>query len=224
MSLRAWMGFAPIFLCVSFTARAAAPDTAAATVALHHFLSGVSTLTADFTQTQTDGTGKVVQTQSGVVWLQRATSSSARGRFRWDYEKPYKQLIVCDGKKIWVYDPDLQQVTVRSAKQALAGSPSALLAQHATLTDAFRITGTHEDQGQQVVQLVPLNRQSDFKSVTLALAAGVPVRMVFRDQLGDATAIRFTDVKTNLKLAASRFEFTPPKGVAVVGAGAPDPD
>lgn len=201
---------------------AAAPASAARGMptppALRHFLDHVSTFSAAFTQTRTDDTGKVVATQSGRMWLQRATSATAHGRFRWAYEKPYKQLIVCDGDRVWVYDPDLEQVTVRPATQVLAGSPAALLSQRTTLTDAFTVASAGEVAGEQVVKLTPRDSRSDFQSVSLSLRDGVPHRMVFRDQLGDATEVRFSDIKTNQHIDADRFQFKPPKGVTVVTA------
>ncbi|MDN5875002.1 MAG: outer membrane lipoprotein chaperone LolA [Sinobacteraceae bacterium] len=185
--------------------------------ALQHFINHVSTFSADFEQTQMDGNGRIIKQQSGQVWLQRAGSAQDNGRFRWAYEKPYKQLIVCDGRRIWVYDPDLQQVTVRPAEQVLAGSPAALLAQRTTLSDAFVVAGATMSKGERVVRLEPRDKQSDFKTVVLSLKKGVPTRMLFRDQLGDTTEVRFSHIHTNRKIAAERFQFKPPKGVTVVG-------
>lgn len=199
-------------------APAAPPPADAGIAALRAFVDHVATFTADFSQTQTDAQGKIIQQQSGQVWLERANDKGGQGRFRWAYEKPYAQLLVCDGKRIWVYDPDLEQVTVRSASQALAGSPAELLAQRAALTDAFIVTAGEATHGEQHVELTPKDPQSDFRSVALDLKDGAPVRMVFHDQLGNATEVAFTNVKTNVKIPDKQFKFTPPKGVAVVGA------
>ncbi|HEX7380756.1 MAG TPA: outer membrane lipoprotein chaperone LolA, partial [Nevskiaceae bacterium] len=203
------------------TAASAAPAASGNDVggeALRHFMAQVQTFTADFTQTQSDETGRITRKQSGQVWLQRATPGAENGRFRWAYEKPYKQLIVFDGTRVWVYDPDLQQVTVRPAGKAFAGSPAALLAARTTLTDAFDVLSSTGMNGQEHVELVPKDSQSDFKSVSLLFAGDVPVRMVFRDHLGDVTDVQFTDVKTNVHIAPGQFSFDPPKGVTVVGA------
>lgn len=192
-----------------------ADDSARA--ALKHFVDGVHTLQADFKQVQTDDNGRVVKSQSGQMWLSRP------GKFRWSYDKPYKQLIVCDSHKIWVYDPDLQQVTVRSAKQALTGSPAALLTQRAALSDAFTLQNGGSDNGLQVVRLIPKSKDSDYKSIELSLRKGVPVRMVFHDQLGDTIDVSFSNVRTNVPVAADTYRFKPPAGVTVVGSAAPDP-
>ncbi len=206
-------------LAVAMPASAAPPAADTGAAALRTFVDHVATFTADFAQTQTDEKGQVIQQQSGQVWLERASGKGGQGRFRWAYEKPYAQLLVCDGRQIWVYDPDLEQVTVRSAAQALAGSPAQLLSQRATLTEAFNVASDGDADGEQHVKLTPKDTQSDFKSVSLVLKGGAPVQMVFRDQLGNTTTVDFTNVKTNVDIPARQFEFKPPQGVTVVGAG-----
>ena len=186
--------------------------------ALKQFVDRVQTLSADFKQVQTDDKGAVVKSQTGHMWIKRP------GRFRWDYDKPYKQTIVCDGDKIWVYDPDLQQVTVRAAKQALAGSPAALLSQRGALTDAFALSDEGSDAGAQKIRMTPKSKNSDFQSIELWLKDGVPVHMAFHDQLGDVTDVRFDNLQVNKSVAPDHFKFTVPKGVDVVGEGAPDTD
>lgn len=180
---------------------------------LRKFVDGVQTLTADFSQVQTDEGGKVTGSSSGKLALSRP------GKFRWTYEKPYSQLMICDGKRIWLYDPDLAQVTVRSAEQALNGTPAALLSQKALLSDAYTLQDGGTENGASIVRLLPKSSEGDFKSIELWLANGVPQRMRFHDQLGGRTDIRFTAIKANTKLDAAQFNFTPPKGVEVVDGG-----
>src|ERR1044071_8218984 len=94
---------------------------------LKRFVDGAQTVTARFEQVQRDEDGKTVQTSSGRMWLARpASAARGTGKFRWSYEKPYEQLMVCDGDRIWMYDPDLAQVTVRPAQEALSGTPAEL--------------------------------------------------------------------------------------------------
>ncbi|PPE73009.1 outer membrane lipoprotein carrier protein LolA [Solimonas fluminis] len=180
---------------------------------LRKFVDGVQTLTADFSQVQSDEAGKVTGTSSGKIALSRP------GKFRWTYEKPYAQLMVCDGKKIYLYDPDLAQVTVRSAEQALSGTPAALLSQKALLGDAYTLQDGGSENGASIVRLLPKSQDGDFKSIELWLSNGVPQRMRFHDQLGGKTDIRFTAIKTNPKIDAAQFSFTPPKGAEVVDGG-----
>jgi len=181
-----------------------------ADAALARFLDGVKSFQASFTQTQTDERGQKIQSSSGVMALSRP------GKFRWQYAAPAEQLIVTDGTKLWLYDQDLKQVTVRPAEEALQGTPAALLAQKKTLTDAFTVTDEGDADGVKQLKLVPKSKESDFENVSLWLKDGAPVRMLFRDTLGGATDIRFSATRTNGKLDAALFRFTPPKGVEVI--------
>jgi outer membrane lipoprotein carrier protein len=198
-----------LFLLIGL-AGAAQADPAAD---LKKFVDGVTTLTAEFKQVQSDEKGKVLTTSTGRMWLSRP------GRFRWAYETPYKQLMVCDGKKLWMYDPDLSQVTVRAAGEALLGTPAALLSQRSTLSDQF----TLEDGGSQgtirVVRLKPKSGDSDFKAIELSLKDGIPQRMKFLDQLGGTSTISFSNVDTDSHPEESLFHFTAPKGTEVIEAG-----
>lgn len=192
----------------SFSASAEDPQQT-----LKRFADNVQTLSAQFSQVQTDEDGRQVATSSGRMWLSRP------GRFRWNYEQPYVQQMVCDGQKIWLYDPDLAQVTVRSAEQALQGTPAALLSQQALLSDAFVLADGGREGEANVVRLVPRSGDSDFKSIELWLVNGTPQRMRFHDQLGGLTDIRFSEIRQNAKLDAALFRFAPPKGVEVVDGG-----
>lgn len=177
---------------------------------LKAFLEGMQSLTADFTQSQSDERGEQISSSSGRMQLARP------GRFRWNYESPYPQLIVCDGSKIWLYDPDLAQVTVRPAAEALAGTPAALLAQNATLSDEFDVQQQERQGNAEVLRLTPKSPDTDFKSVDLWLERGLPQRMIFLDTLGNRTDIAFSNLKANTRIPDAEFRFTPPKGVEVV--------
>ena len=184
-------------------------------VALQRFVSGVQTLSANFEQVQTDEKGQVLAQRSGTFELARP------GRFRWAYAQPYEQLMVCDGERVFNYEPDLAQVTVRDAADILRGTPAALLAQAgADLGDGFVIEDGGRDANADLVRLKPKADESDFRAIEMWLIQGVPQRMRFLDTLGGATDIRFSQVRTGLKLDAARFRFTPPKGVEVIDAGA----
>ncbi len=184
-----------------------------AEAALARFVDGVSSYQATFTQVQTDERGMKIQNSSGTMALSRP------GKFRWQYAAPSEQLIVTDGSKLWLYDQDLKQVTVRPAEEALQGTPAALLSQKKTLTETFTVSDEGDSDGVKKLKLTPKSKDSDFQDVSLWLKAGAPVRMVFRDTLGGATDINFAQVKTNAKLDAALFRFIPPKGVEVIESG-----
>lgn len=181
---------------------------------LRQFVENVRTLEGRFAQTQTDEHGELVTSGGGFVSIARP------GKFRWSYDQPYEQLMVCDGVKIWAYDPDLAQVTVRPAGEALAGTPAELLATKARLADNFTVADLGEENGFRHVSLKPKSEQSDFKLIELWLKAGVPQRLRFQDPLGGTTDVELRDLKVNTAIPDSKFRFTPPKGVEVVEAAA----
>jgi outer membrane lipoprotein carrier protein len=204
--------FASGVLAVSAASRAdSAQDT------LKRFTEGVQTFEAHFEQVQSDDHGQVTAKSSGHFWLARPAAGGAAGKFRWAYEKPYQQLTVCDGSKLYAYDPDLNQVTVRDAKSALAGTPAELLSQKVSLEKTFSIKGAGSEGEDQLVNLVPKSKDSDFKTIELELnKAGAPVRMRFADQIGGHSEVSFSEIKTNTAIDTAQFHFDPPKGSEVV--------
>ncbi|EQD57361.1 outer membrane lipoprotein carrier protein LolA, partial [mine drainage metagenome] len=130
---------------------------------------------------------------------------------------PYHQLIVADGKRVWVYDPDLQQVTVRAQNSAEAHSPLNVLTDLKLLDRQFKVSedGTHD--GQAWLKLRPNNDHAEFKYAELGFADNQLQTMVFEDLLSDRTTIRFSDWQRNARLPADTFRFTPPPGADVIG-------
>jgi chaperone LolA len=192
-----------------------APSAWAATqaeVTLKRFVEGVSTLDAKFTQVQFDDLGDEIGRSTGRVQLARP------GRFRWSYEQPYVQLMVCDGQTIWLYDQDLNQVTVRAAAQALAGTPAAILSDSGQLGASFSLEDLGSRNQQRGVKLVPRSPDGDFKSIELWLSGDAPTRMRFHDQLDGISEIRFSEVRTNAALDPQIFRFVPPAGAEVIQA------
>jgi len=212
--------FLPLLLLALAPAAFADP----ADEALKRFVDGAQTVTASFEQVQKDEKGKNVQTSSGRMWLARPGSAGhGSGKFRWTYEKPYEQVMVCDGDKIWMYDPDLAQVTVRPAQEALSGTPAELLWRRATLSDQFKIEDGGAQGDMHVVRLKPKSADSDFKMIELGLRGSAPAKMRFYDQLGGTSEVRFDDVQVNGKIDDAQFRFKPPKGAEVVEAGGEQP-
>lgn len=183
---------------------------ASAEAELRQFVEGVRSFSGRFSQVQTDEHGELVSSGAGLVAIARP------GRFRWSYDQPYEQLMVCDGQTIWAYDPDLKQVSVRPAGEALAGTPAELLAQNARLSENFTTRDLGESDGLRVVLLEPKSEQSDFKSIEMSLRNGVPQRLKFSDPLGGSTVVELRDLKVNVAIPDAQFQFTPPRGVEVV--------
>lgn len=188
---------------------------ATAESSLARFINEVNTFSGRFVQTQTDEFGELILAGEGEVSIERP------GRFRWAYEEPYEQLMVCDGQTIWAYDKDLAQVTVRPAGDTLAGTPAELLARNARLGDNYQIEEIAESSGLQRVRLTPKAEESDFKRIDLWLDEGVPRRLSFSDPLGGQTEVELLDLKVNQALDGELFRFTPPAGTEVVAADSP---
>ena len=193
-------------LCASNLARA---DEAAEQAASARFLSEVKTFSAVFEQVQTDEAVVLLSEQGGQLWLARP------GRFRWSFETPYPQLMLSDGENIWLYDPDLEQATVRPARAALSGTPAELLTQNQGVLDQFRLEVLPTEGGASGLRLIPRD-EGDFQSVDLWLRQGVPQKLRFRDQLGGETTVRFSEIKVNPHTDAEQFKFDPPQGTEVI--------
>ena len=189
----------------------AAADKAAA-ARMRSAIGGLASLRADFEQSVTDAKGKVLERAEGTMSLSRP------GRFRWDYRVP-AQLIVSDGRTVWIHDVDLEQVTIRPAAEALQGTPAQLLLDQGDLATEFAITDGGRADGLDWCRLVPRNAGSDFREIRLALAHGELSRLQLLDRLGQTTEIRFSKVERNPRLDAGSFQFTPPPGVDIVGRG-----
>jgi outer membrane lipoprotein carrier protein len=196
-------------LCGAILARASA--SAAATVEKQ--LSGLSSWTADFSQTIDDGHGNVLRSAAGKLYLQRP------GKFRWDYSQPSEQLVLADGKKIWFYDKDLAQANVRDMDTSLASTPASLLSGSGSISAQFTVTALPDSGGLQWFQLIPKHADTDFQLVRIGFDKGELRSMFLADKLNQITQLSFSDSKRNVDLPADLFTFVPPPGVDVIGLG-----
>jgi chaperone LolA len=188
----------------------------AATAALVRILAGIRSFQAKFVQTVHDPALRTARRRSGRVWIARP------GRFAWVYEAPNPERIVADGQRIWVYDEELEQVTVRPERAALGRRPDLLLAGSADVRRLYRIT--YEGiVGRIAWYVLRPRRPGPFVRVTIGLRDGVPVAMRLRDRLGERTDLRFRDVVLNAPISPERFRFHPPPGTAVLGGNAGSP-
>lgn len=183
---------------------------ASATKALKTFLGQTQTVRARFAQMVLDKNLKPLQQAQGVMQFSRP------GKFRWDYQKPYEQVIVGDGTRLWIHDKDLNQVTVRKLDRALGASPAALLAGSNELERDFTLKNVASEKGLDWLEAVPKNRDTIFERVRMGFGKSGLEAMELRDQFGQVTVITFADVERNPKLSAEVFRFTPPKGADVI--------
>lgn len=178
---------------------------------LHDFLKSTKTLKADFAQSVIAKNGRKPQQSSGVVAIARP------GKLRWEIQKPFPQLVVGDGEKIWIHDPELQQVTVRKAGQAIGGSPAALLSGSNELERNFTLKEAGEADGLAWVEATPKVSESGFERVRLGFSGSDLRAMELLDSFGQTTLIHLTRLERNPALPAATFKFVPPAGVDVVG-------
>jgi outer membrane lipoprotein carrier protein len=178
---------------------------------LNAFSKGVKTMQSSFSQSISDANGRKKDQNSGLVSLM------APRQFRWDIQKPYPQLIVADGNAIWVHDVELEQVNVRAQSFDESNSPLAVLLDLAMLDVEFKSVERKSAQGQQWLRLTAKAKNPDFKYADLGFAGNQLQTMRILDNFGQKTEITFSKWTRNANLPPSLFQFTPPKGVDVIG-------
>ncbi len=195
-------------LLLAFMASAAHAD---AVDALREFTRDAKTGRATFKQVVTTTDTAKKKTSSGSFEFARPN------RFRFAYAKPYEQVIVGDGESVWLYDVDLQQVTVRAMDQALGATPAALLA-GANVEKDFELKAQPSAQGLDWVQATPRIRgeAASFQSLRVGFKGKALAAIELVDNFGQRSLLSFSDVATNVASAADAFRFTPPKGVEVL--------
>jgi len=178
---------------------------------LDAFAKGMHSLTGRFSQTMSNANGDPGKTSTGTMALQ------APRQFRWETTAPYKQTIVADGSRVWMYDPDLEQVTVRIQSTEETHSPLTVLTDLKQLDRGFKVTEQGERDGLSWVRLTSTAKDPQFDYADLGFDAKGLARMTFKDQLGATTDIRFSNWQRNPSIPAQTFNFVPPKGADVVG-------
>jgi chaperone LolA len=177
---------------------------------LRAFVKDTQTARAQFTQTVA-GKGGRTQTANGEFLLERP------GKFRWTVDKPYKQLIVGDGQRVWIYDEDLNQVIVRRIGEALGSTPAALLAGNQDVERAFTWKELPPADGLEWLAATPISKETTFAEIRLGFDAKGLVALDLLDAFGQKSTVRFSNFERNPKLPPSSFTFTPPKGADVIG-------
>ena len=183
---------------------------AAPSNALEVFLSGLDTLSAGFEQTLSNELGEEMEKSVGVLYVERP------GKFQWAYWEPFPQLLVSDGRSLWIYDEDLEQVTIRDVTASIDDSPAALLGGDVDVDEHYVVIEAGESEGVQWLELTPRDIESQYETVRLGFRGGELAAMELFDNLGQKTRIDFQDVRRNPPLEQRLFEFTPPAGVDVV--------
>jgi outer membrane lipoprotein carrier protein len=178
---------------------------------LRDFFNNTNSMRAQFSQVVNDKKGRKEQEVEGTMQLQRPN------KFRWDYNKPYEQQIVSDGKQVFLFDADLQQVTIRELSKTLGSSPAALLAGGEAVEKSFTLKNATRKDGLTWVLALPKDKDSGFDRVLLGFKAEELRKMEMYDSFNHVTHITFSQVERNPVLQDATFLFTTPKGADVVG-------
>jgi outer membrane lipoprotein carrier protein len=178
---------------------------------LEAFSKDLDALTGSFEQRTLKSDGSMQDLSRGTLALR------APRQFRWQYAEPFPQLIVADGDNVWIYDEDLEQVTVRNQSQEEAQSPLTVLIDLSQLDRDFKVASLPEANGLLWLEMTATAEEPPFKTVRIGLGAHGPERMLLTDLIDNRTEWRFSGWKRNPKLADAEFRFVPPPGVDVVG-------
>ncbi len=176
---------------------------------LKSFLKTTKSLTASFQQTAFDEVGNPGKSSYGKFYLQRP------GQFRWDYQKPFIQQIISTSGKVWFYDADLEQVTIKKMDQSVGSTPALLLSGDVPLEENFVLEQQGHDAKLSWIKLSPKDQQSNYKYILIGIENGKLSGMELNDNFGQLTRIYFTDLQTNVSIEPGIFEFSVPEGVDV---------
>jgi outer membrane lipoprotein carrier protein len=197
-----WTG--PLLLLLALLSLSTAAARADGIAELKDYLSGLNALSADFRQITITADGGQTLESSGTFYLLRPN------RFRWDYETPSDQQIIADGKRIYVHDKELEQVTHRSQKAVLDGTPAQLLASDQPVDDYFRLSNLDRGDGRTWVELIPKTTDTEVAKLQIGFRGGELDTLVMEDRFGQLTRFIFTGLKRNPQLQYSMFRFKRP--------------
>ncbi len=176
------------------------------------YFSGLESIEADFVQTVVDSAGEQVQDSKGRVWIERP------GRFRWDYQTPYRQLIVADGKQLWTYDEDLEQATVKDLDAALSSTPAMLLSGYRPLSEVMVWEPDTDNDRYSWYRLQPKEKDSAVENVRIGFDGKQLAIIEVVDGFGNHTRIQFSNMQRNQTLDRGLFHLQLPEGTDIIGA------
>lgn len=176
---------------------------------LQRYLENYKSLTGQFTQMISSEKSQHIQSSAGEFWIQKPN------RFRWHYSTPYVQKIISNGEKLWIYDEDLEQVTIKEASQSIESSPLAVIVGATSLDTAFDVTPVDGLDNLQWLRLIPNAEANSFEFIEVGFKNGLLSKMRLKDNFGQTTYLTFTDVMVDTSIDTNRFEFAVPEGADV---------
>ncbi len=199
-----------VFLCLSAATAFAQPANSQESV--YRFFSSLKSFRADFTQHVVDSDGNPIQESQGEVWIQRP------GRFRWNYQTPYKQEVVANGVELWTYDPELEQATVKPIDQVLSVTPAMLLSGVRELREIATLNDLGERDDLHWYQVLPLKPDEAVDQVQLAFRNDSLAAIRVNDSFGNTTTIQFSGEQKNKPVPDTMFNIELPAGTDILGA------
>ena len=199
--------FFSLLICLPLLAQASAIEQFKA------FVEGSKSARGEFNQRMVKEEGgkmRVSSTANGVFIFARP------GKFIWTYQKPYEQVLQADGEKLFIYDKDLNQVTIKTLGNAIGSSPAAILFGSNDLEKNFTLSEGGLREGIEWLQAIPKAKDTSFEKIGIGLKDGVPVAMELRDSFGQISLLTFTKFEKNPSLPANQFHFALPKGADVL--------
>lgn len=188
----------------------AAPAQASAVAALREFLAQTKSARGEFTQQVTRGNAPAAPPSSGTFLFERP------GKFRWTYLKPYEQVLVADGERLYLHDKDLNQVTIKRIAAALPASPASILFGGNEFERDFAVAEAGTRDGLQWLTATPRVKDSQFERIEIGFRDGLPAAMVIADSFGQVSRLAFSRFERNAKVDAQSFRFVPPPGADVL--------
>ncbi len=183
---------------------------AAENTPLDKFLDGLESFQADFKQTLSNEYGDVLETSGGIVYIENP------GKFRWEYQNPYSQLIITDSKTLWIYDEDLEQVTIKDVSATIENTPASIISGQRKVSENYVINDLGDIDGFDWIELTPRDIESQYSSIRLGFNKDQLGMMILFDNLGQITRIDFLNPKRNQKFDNNLFSFNVPEGVDVI--------
>jgi len=180
---------------------------------LNAALKNMDNLTTEFKQTLLDEDKKVVQQSRGTLALQRP------GKFAWIYSEPFEQRIIADGSELWIYDVELDQVTVKPMDQGLSNAPIMILMKQTDINEQFEVNEVGQRKFLYWVELLPHADDLEYTQIYIGIEDGQVRAMELQDQFGQSTQIVFDNLRVGVVHNPAVFKFEPPPGVDVYGVG-----
>ncbi|NOX27714.1 MAG: outer membrane lipoprotein chaperone LolA [Gammaproteobacteria bacterium] len=178
---------------------------------LDRFVLDLASMRAGFVQTVIDANGTIVDESEGTMSMLRP------GRFRWDYTLPYEQHIITNGKRLWIYEPDLDQVTIKPYEAGVGETPALLLSGDSSVFERFTVSELEiTDSDYEWLLLKPLDQESGYESIQMGFDENGFKVVRFSDDFGHHTQLEFIDIEANVTLAEDEFEFQEPEGIEII--------